>query len=55
MKKQELSGRLRGLIVQAGRFARELGHSYVGTEHLLLALSQEAGSAGEAWATTGAT
>lgn len=46
MKKQELSGRLRGLIVQAGRFARELGHSYVGTEHLLLALSQEAGSAG---------
>ena len=46
MKKQELSGRLRSLIVQAGRFARELGHSYVGTEHLLLALSQEAGSAG---------
>ena len=46
LKKQELSGRLRGLIVQAGRFARELGHSYVGTEHLLLALSQEAGSAG---------
>ena len=46
MKKQELSGRLRGLIVQAGRFARELGHSYVGTEHLLLALSQEAGGAG---------
>ena len=46
MKKQELSGRLRGLIVQAGRFARELGHSYVGTEHLLLALSQDAGSAG---------
>ena len=39
MKKQELSGRLRGLIVQAGRFARELGHSYVGTEHLLLALT----------------
>ena len=32
--------------MQAGRFARELGHSYVGTEHLLLALSQEAGSAG---------
>ena len=46
LKKQELSGRLRSLIVQAGRFARELGHSYVGTEHLLLALSQEAGSAG---------
>ena len=32
--------------MQAGRFARELGHSYVGTEHLLLALSQETGSAG---------
>ena len=46
LKKQELSGRLRSLIVQAGRFARELGHSYVGTEHLLLALSQETGSAG---------
>ncbi len=46
LKKQELSGRLRGLIVQAGRYARELGHSYVGTEHLLLALSQEAGHAG---------
>ena len=46
MKKQELSGRLRSLIAQAGRMARELGHSYVGTEHLLLALSEEAGGAG---------
>ena len=43
MKKQELSGRLRSLIVQAGRFARELGHSYVGTEHLLLALMRDDG------------
>ena len=46
MKKQELSGRLRMLVVQAGRFAREFGHSYVGTEHLLLAISEEAGGAG---------
>ena len=46
MKKQELSGRLRTLVVQAGRFAREFGHSYVGTEHLLLAISEEAGGAG---------
>ena len=29
------------LVVQAGRFAREFGHSYVGTEHLLLALIKE--------------
>ena len=28
------------LVVQAGRFAREFGHSYVGTEHLLLAISE---------------
>ena len=34
------------LVVQAGRFAREFGHSYVGTEHLLLAISEEAGGAG---------
>ena len=41
LKKQELSGRLRGLIVQAWRFARELGHSYLGTEHLLLAMIRD--------------
>ena len=35
------------LVVQAGRFAREFGHSYVGTEHLLLAISEEAGDAGQ--------
>ena len=46
MKKQELSGRTRALIVQAGVAARDLGHSYVGTEHLLLALSMEPGPAG---------
>ena len=46
MKKQELSGSTRALIVQAGVSARDLGHSYVGTEHLLLALSMEPGPAG---------
>ena len=46
MKKQELSGRLRSLIWQAGSAARALGHSYVGTEHLLLALAAEPGAAG---------
>ena len=46
VKKQELSGRLRTLIAMAGRAAREFGHSYVGTEHLLLALSEESGGAG---------
>ena len=45
MKKQELSGRLRKIVVSAGRLARELGHSYVGTEHLLLAMTQETGGA----------
>ena len=45
MKKLELSGRLRKLVVSAGRLARELGHSYVGTEHLLLAMTQEPGGA----------
>ena len=34
------------LVTLAGRTARELGHSYVGTEHLLLALSEETGGAG---------
>ena len=53
MKKQELSGRLRMLVVQAGRFAREFGHSYVGTEHLLLAISEEAGGAGRCCARLG--
>lgn len=34
------------LILAAGRRARELGHSYVGTIHLLLALAEESGQAG---------
>ena len=34
------------LIRSAGRQARELGHSCVGTVHLLLALSEESGQAG---------
>ena len=46
MKKQELSGRLRAVIVQSGRLAREFGHSYVDTEHLLLAIAEEGGNAG---------
>ena len=46
MKKQELSGRLRTVITLAGRMAREFGHSYVGTEHLLLAISEQEGGAG---------
>ena len=34
------------LILTAGRWARDLGHSYVGSEHLLLALTQEPGWTG---------
>lgn len=36
-----------GLIAFAGRKARELGHSYVGSVHLLLALAQVPGTAGQ--------
>ncbi len=36
-----------GLILFAGRKARELGHSYVGSVHLLLALAQVPGLAGQ--------
>ena len=35
-----------GLILAAGRTARRMGHSYVGSVHLLLALAQEPGEAG---------
>lgn len=35
-----------GVLALAGRFARALGHSYVGSTHILLALSQEPGLAG---------
>ena len=36
----------RALILAAGRKARALGHSYVGSAHLLLALAQEPGQMG---------
>lgn len=36
-----------GLILAAGRKARALGHSYVGSVHLLLALAKEPGLAGQ--------
>ncbi len=36
-----------GLILAAGRKARAMGHSYVGSAHLLLALAQEPGLAGQ--------
>jgi len=35
------------LVLVAGRWAREMGHSYVGSEHLLLALTQEPGGTGQ--------
>ncbi len=35
------------IILLAGQTARELGHSYVGTEHLLLALAREPGLTGK--------
>ena len=35
------------LILAAGQKARELGHSYVGSAHLLLALAEEPGIAGQ--------
>ena len=35
------------LILSAGRKARAMGHSYVGSAHLLLALAQEPGMAGQ--------
>ncbi len=35
------------MILQAGQKARNLGHSYVGSIHLLIAMSQEAGKTGQ--------
>ncbi len=35
------------LILTAARWSRDLGHSYVGSEHLLLALTQEPGWTGQ--------
>ena len=36
-----------GLIIAAGQKARMLGHSYVGSAHLLLALAQQQGVGGQ--------
>ena len=36
-----------GLILSAGAVARRMGHSYVGSVHLLLALAQDCGLAGQ--------
>jgi ATP-dependent Clp protease ATP-binding subunit ClpC len=38
---ERFTDRARRLIVQAQEEARTLGHNYIGTEHLLLALIQE--------------
>ena len=35
------------LILSAGRCARGLGHSYVGSIHILIALAEEPGSTGQ--------
>jgi Clp amino terminal domain, pathogenicity island component len=42
------SGRARGIMAAAQHEARELRHQYLGTEHVLLALSQDDGLAGTA-------
>ena len=34
------------MVISAGDFARELGHSYVGSVHLLLALMAQPGGSG---------
>ena len=41
MREPELSASLTLLLRRAGRQARAMGHSYVGTEHFLLALLTE--------------
>ena len=43
----QLSERTRNLLRRAGQEARELGHSYVGSVHLLLALHTEPGLPGQ--------
>jgi len=45
MRTERLSGELRRVLVQARAVAGGWGHSYVGTEHLLLAASLEGGTA----------
>ena len=44
----------RSVIREAGRQARALGHSYVGTAHLLMALAVQPGPAGELLRSSGA-
>jgi len=41
------------LIMEAGAVARELGHSYVGSEHMLIALSREPGWIGQMFLNSG--
>ena len=41
------------VIQQAGRKARDLGHSYVGSSHLLLALAREPGISGQVLRSSG--
>lgn len=42
-----ISPRLKNVLEQSFTIARELGHGYIGPEHLLIALSDEEGLAGE--------
>ena len=44
---------MRGVILAAGRMARTMGHSYVGSVHLLLALAQKPGVPGNLLAAAG--
>jgi len=43
------------LLLEAAEHARNFGHSYVGSTHLLLALSQESGLAGQMLRIAGGT
>jgi len=45
---ERFTDRARRVVVQAQEEARALGHSYVGTEHILLALTHQGGVAGKA-------
>jgi ATP-dependent Clp protease ATP-binding subunit ClpC len=45
---QRFTDRARRVVVQAQEEARALGHSYIGTEHILLALTRQGGVAGKA-------
>lgn len=49
MYENQLTPRAQGALRRAHQAAEELGHSYVGSEHLLLGLAlEESGSAGGA-------